>query len=306
MTPAGKSHGPSRALLGTLLTAVSTLTIGCERPAATPAGGLARYDLSGAPSLRVTLPAELREVSGLAVDSTGRLFAHGDEEGRVFEIEPSTGKVLKSFALAPGATQMDLGKKPKDGVVAGDFEDLAIAGGRFFMVTSGGVLLEFGEGEDGTQVPFTVHPTGLGETCEVEGLAHDPASQSLLLLCKEMREESQRDRLEIFGWPLRDQRLEERPRSVTTFSALAPVTGAKEFNGSALAIVPGGRSLAIVAGPQRLFAEVAPDGKPLGGGALQREGLPQPEGMAFLPDGTLLISSEGGKGEATVSAYRPQ
>ena len=89
------------------------------------------------------------------------------------------------------------------------------------------------------------------------------------------------------------------------WSALAKVTGGKGFNGSAVALVPGGRSLLLVAGPQRLFAEVDRDGAPLRGGSLDTSTHPQPESLAFLPDGTLLVASEGGKGEAVLASYAP-
>jgi hypothetical protein len=302
-----KPRSPRPALACAALIAIAqVIPTACKPRQTAPAGDLERYDLAGAPDSRLTLPAELREVSGLAVGPDGRLFAHGDEEGRVFELEPGTGKVLKSFALQPGASPVDLGKKPGDGQVTGDFEDLAIVGDRFYLVTSTGVLVEFGEGKAGEQVPFTAHITGLGEVCEIEGLAHDPPSQSLLLLCKEMGDKTRRDRVEIHAWSLPDRSLEPRARLVVPFAALAPVTGGKQFNGSALAPIPGSTSLAMVAGPQRLFAEVTADGRPVAGGALHRADLPQPEGIAFLPDGTLLISSEGGKGEGTISAYRPR
>ena len=78
------------------------------------------------------------------------------------------------------------------------------------------------------------------------------------------------------------------------------------FNGSALAFTPGGRSLVLVAGPQRQYLEVTLDGKVVGGGPLDRAALAQPEGIAFTKDGTLLISSEGGRGEATLNAYAPR
>ena len=284
----------------------ATLLAACaSRPAATP-GALARYDLSRPADAQVRLPAELHEVSGLAVTSDGRLFAHGDEEGRVYQVDPATGRVLKSFGLQPGAGEVDLGKKSKDGRVTGDFEDIAIAGDRFFLVTSNGVLLEFKEGEDGSQVPFTAHATALADACEVEGLAHDAAADALLLLCKEMKEKSQRDRVELFAWSLADGRLAPAPRAAIAFSTLAQVTGGRAFNASAITRIPGSESLAIIAGPQRLFAEIAADGKPVAGGTFASGELVQPEGIAFLPDGTLLISSEGGKGVATIAAYRPR
>ena len=290
--------------IGTVaLAAVATLSCG-SRPAP-PEGMLARYRLDRAPTSRVTLPAELHEVSGLAVTGDGRLFAHGDEHGVVFQVDPATGEIVKRFSLQPGAQEVDLGKKSRDGQVAGDFEDIAVVGDRFFLVTSNGVLVEFREGQDGGAVPFTAYPTPLADGCEVEGLAHDPASDALLLLCKQMKDKAARHLVEIYSWSLRDRRLDPKPRLTVPFASLAPLTGAKAFNGSALVFMPGGKSLAMVAGPQQVFAEIGLDGKPLTGGALDRASQPQPEGMAFLPDGTLLVSSEGGKGQASIGAYQP-
>ena len=197
--------------IGTVaLAAVATLSCG-SRPAP-PEGMLARYRLDRAPTSRVTLPAALHEVSGLAVTGDGRLFAHGDEHGVVFQVDPATGKVVKRFSLQPGAQEVDLGKKSRDGRVAGDFEDIAVVGDRFFLVTSNGVLVEFREGQDGGAVPFTAYPTSLADGCEVEGLAHDPASDALLLLCKQMKDKAARHLVEIYSWSLRDRRLDPKPR----------------------------------------------------------------------------------------------
>lgn len=290
--------------IGTVaLVAVATLSCG-SRPAQ-PEGMLTRYRLDGPPTSRVSLPAELHEVSGLAVTGDGRLFAHGDERGVVFQVDPGTGQVVKRFSLRPGAQPVDLGKKSSDGRVTGDFEDIAIVGDRFFLLTSNGVLVEFREGQDGEAVPFTAHPTPLAEICEVEGLAFDPASDALLLLCKQMKDKAARHRVEIYSWSLRDGRLDAAPRLTVPFASLAPLTGAKAFNGSALVVLPGGKSLAVVAGPQQVYAEIGLDGNPITGGALDRAAQPQPEGMAFLPDGTLLVGSEGGKGDASINAYLP-
>lgn len=285
-------------------------TLGCREPraaerSAEAATAPARYDMSGPPAWRATLPAELHEVSGLAVTRDGRLFAHGDEVGTVFELEPRSGRVLRSFSLAPTGSEPDLGKKPKDGEVAGDFEDIAVVGDRFYLVTSNGVLVEFGEGADGDRVPYAAHPTALDGICEVEGLAHDADANELLLLCKQMRRKAERDRVAIYAWSLADRRLGETPRLVVPTAALAGMTGSEEFNGSALAFMPGG-SLLLIAGPQRLFAEIAADGSPVRAGALDGAAHRQPEGIALLPDGTLLVSSEGGKGEATLGGYPPR
>jgi uncharacterized protein YjiK len=287
------------------LALLGTLACGAD-PAPAAKAQLAGYDLAAAPAWRATLPAELTEISGLAVTADGRLFAHGDERGTVFEVEPRTGKVRKSFALERTGSEPDLGKKAGDAEVTGDFEGITIVGDRFFLVTSNGVLVEFAEGADGERVSYAAYPTGLDQTCEVEGLTHDPAGETLLVLCKQMRRKQERDRVTIHAWSLQERRLDPSPRIVTRSSDLARLTGAKAFNASALEFTPGGRSLVMTAGPQQAFAEIGIDGRPVHGGALDRAIHPQPEGIAFLPDGTLLVSSEGGKGEATLSGYLPR
>lgn len=310
---------PGSALRALALGALMTGTLACQdrRPEAAPevatslpasassepAGALARYDLGGSPTWRVQLPDELREISGLATAPDGRVFAHGDEDATIYQIDPRAGTITKRFTLAPTGNDPDLGKKAADGRLTGDFEGLAIAGDRFYLVTSTGVLLEFGEGEDGAAVPYTAHPTALEKTCEVEGVDHDPAGKGLVLLCKTMRQKSERQQVAAYTWSPAERSLSDGPSWAVPWSGLEQVTRGREFNGSGLALTPGGDSFALIAGPQQLFAEVTTDGRPVAGGALDKQAQPQPEGIAFLQDGTLLVSSEGGKGAASLSGY---
>ena len=221
----------------------------------------------------------------------GRVFAHGDEDGTVYQLDPRSGRVTKRFALAATGDDPDLGKKVMDGRLAGDFEDIAIVGDRFFLVSSNGVLLEFAEGEDGGSVPYRAYPTGLEKVCEVEGLAFDSSAESLLLLCKTMREKSERQQVVVYAWSLADRSLGDKPRLAVPWSALARATGGKGFNGSALAVTPGGQSLLMVAGPQQLFAEVG-----LGRRAAARwrdgQGYAPSAGESRLPAGRHLAGGE--------------
>ncbi|MGH7630183.1 MAG: hypothetical protein ACREOF_12560, partial [Gemmatimonadales bacterium] len=138
----------------------------------------------------------------------------------------------------------------------------------------------------------------------VEGLAHDAAAGALLLLCKDVPGKARQHQVAIYAWSLKHGRL-GGARLAVPYSDLARVTGAPEFNGSAMAISPGGKSLVLVAGPQQTFAEIAPDGRVLRGGAFPRGVHRQPEGAAFAPDGTLLISSEAAGRHATLAGYLP-
>ena len=87
-------------------------------------GSLGDYDISSQSPEKVDLPSELIEVSGITFTDDNRLFAHGDEDGDVFEIDVSTGKIIKRFHLGSWL------------VIKGDFEDIAYAKGKFYLVES--------------------------------------------------------------------------------------------------------------------------------------------------------------------------
>ena len=267
------------------------------------------YDLTARPAWQAALPDELAEISGQAFTADGRLFAHGDEQALIYRLDARSGRILDRFAVARTGHDPNMGKKPRGRrhdprAVAGDFEDIAIVGARFFLVSSNGVLLEFQEGRAGALVPYQAHDTRLAGRCEVEGLAHDGATESLLLLCKDRRGKGKLAQVEVYAWSLETGRLTPSPRFSSASSALARVTSAAEFNGSAIAATPKG-SFLLVAGPQQAFAEIDGAGRIVRGGAFPRGIYRQPEGAAFAPDGSLLISSEAAGGQASIAGYLP-
>lgn len=301
---------------------VRTAAVGTPSAAAKEAA-ISPYHLGAAPTWRVQLPASLMEISGIAFTPDGRLFAHGDESATLRELNGRTGEVHKTFALRPGTLESELGsegaavdgKKSKKraraavaaaGTVPGDFEDIAIVGDLFFLVTSTGTLYEFREGSHGARVPYTVYRTGLEGRCEVEGLTYDGPDNALLLLCKEnLPKRSAPRQVVVYAWSLREKRLSPSPRLAVDHAAMAG-SGVDAFNGSAFAFVPGTRSLVLVAGPQSVFAEIGADGLVAAAGPLDRRVHPQPEGLAFAPDGTLLIANEGAGGQPSLSGYAPK
>jgi hypothetical protein len=138
-------------------------------------------------------------------------------------------------------------------------------------------------------------------------MAHDAPGRALLLLCKEnLPKKSAPERVVVRAWSLDDARLEPEPRLQVDYAAFAGISGSNRFNGSALAFVPGTRSLVLVSGPQKTFAEVRSDGEVEATWSLDQAVHPQPEGLAFAPDGTLLIASEGAGVQPTLSGYAPK
>ena len=260
-------------------------------PAARAQSSLAHYDLAGAPLWRSRLPVALTEISGLAV-ADGALYAHGDEQAKIYRLDLATRQITARFGLAG-----------RGGLLHADFEDIQVVGPRVFLVTSEGVVYESAIGRDNRLVEAVRRTPGLGGGCEVEGMAYDPPTRALLLLCKQVKSKKWKGQVVVLAVSAETWRMEPAPRIVIPEDRLEALTGSRRFNGSAIARHPRTGTWLLLAGPQSAYAEVDGAGRLLGGGALDRKRHPQPEGIAVTPDLTLLVSDEGGKDAATITAY---
>lgn len=271
-------------LLGTALLALAPAAA-----AQAPRASLDEYRLEAGAALRHALPPALDEASGLAVSAQGRVFTHGDELAVISELDPRTGRVVKSFRL---------GRTP----LRGDFEGIAIAGERFFLVTSDGTLYEFREAEAGAHVFYRRTATGLGRRCEVEGLAYDAHARALLLACKTTTGGALRERVVVFSFDLERMQLDPEPRLSIPFRALVPLGLRQGFHSSSLEVHPSG-TLYLISAQQEAIIEVHRDGRVLAVRKLDRRVHPQAEGISFLPDGSLLLVDEAQEGRAVLSVY---
>ena len=249
-----------------------------------------RYDLENR-SARVSLPHRLDEASGLAVTEDGRVFSHGDEHAVIYEVDPAEGTVLKRFALGVP-------------VLPGDFEGIAVAGDRFFLISSQGLLLEFREGDAEESVAFRGVDTGLMSRCEVEGLAFESATQSLLAACKTV---PRRDRgfIVIYRIRLSDLTVAAEPIRVS-LADLETVGLAPRFAPSGIEVDPATGSLILISAREETIVEITPSGQLLSGFHLGSKRHPQAEGIGFLPDGTLLLADERRSNRAHITAYAPR
>ena len=262
--------------------------------AAPDSAGAGRRDSvppSDKPVARWVLPPRLDEISGLAVDPRGRLFAVVDETAVVYQIDYRRGIILKEFALG-------------DPPVQDDIEGIAIAGEAFFLVSSDGKLYESPEGADSASVQYTEYETGLGELCEIEGLTYRASDRSLLLGCKNARKKRLKDKIAVYRWPLPEGPLDSSPVLLLDAEPLlAAADDLKQLSPSGLDVSPTG-NLVFVAGPERQLFELTPEGQIRFIRALPARIHPQPEGVVFGPDGTLIVSDEAARGEAAITVYR--
>lgn len=250
------------------------------------------YDLDPEKATRWRLPGRLVEISGLATTADGRLLAHGDEEAVVYELDARDGGIVKRFRLSDG-----------EGAVPGDFEGIATVDERVYLVTSAGRLYECREGADGESVLFTVHATGVGRECEVEGLAFDGARRDLLLLCKRARGAAPRGQVALHRWSVDDRRLRAEARTVIPVDDFARPLGEDEFRPSGIEWRAASDTTLVVAARPGAVAEVSADGAVLAVERLSGRWHRQAEGITLDPDGSLVVADEGAGRRARLTVY---
>jgi uncharacterized protein YjiK len=277
------------AALSALVSSLSLTTAALCGNTAQHDAWLPRYDVRADAGRAVSLPSELAEVSGLAVDSRGRLLAHQDESGVLYELDPTNGTIVRTIEIG-------------DSRMRGDFEGIAVAGNRIFLVTSGGTLLEVIESASGP-ASYRQTTTGLDRVCEVEGLAYDAGRAELLLPCKTTYGKQLDDRLLVYAVPLATMTLEPQPRLDVPRDALKEAGHQGGFHTSAIEVHPRSGSFFLLAGPESAIIEISAAGEVLAARRLSRDAHPQPEGLTFGPDLELWIADERGRRGGSLTRY---
>lgn len=255
-----------------------------------PAGVVAGYDLRQ-PVRSIELPKALREVSSVAAISSNELACLQDEKGMLYFLDLSSGRVVR---------RAKFGKK-------GDYEGLAYRDGDFWVLRSDGRILELAEDGDRYRVVREAKASTGHE--EFEGLAMDSRRDQLILAPK--------DRLP--GRDISSQRQLYRvdPRSLVIGPApwlrldFEALRDAHEDMGldkprlkfSEVAIDPAGDRLWLLSATDRMLVVVDLQGRVLGQHVFPAHELPQPEGLAFLPGGRVVLASEGVDGPGWLRIY---
>ena len=241
------------------------------------------------PDTIAVLPDDLEEISGLAVGPGGALLAVQDEDGLLFEIDPSTGAIV--------------GRRPF--YDEGDYEGVEAVGDDVWVVESDGDLYRLAPGADVAERT----ETGLGRRSDVEGLGLDPATGHLLLACKEHPGgdlDGGRDGVRaIWAFDPATGTLGDEPAYVLPRAEL-DATGPPYFKPSAVAVHPTSGDLYVLSSVRKALVVVSSDGTLRAAIALPPRLYPQPEGIAFGADGTLTISNEGAGGSATLLRFSEQ
>ena len=234
------------------------------------------------------MPAELKEISGLALTADGRLLTHDDNVGKIFAIDPKSGIVLNQFTLGNG--------------IPGDFEAITVVGNDVYLADSHANLYRFREGTKDAKVAYTKQDLHLGKECEFESLAYEADSAWLVLPCKRVLLKSLQDSLVIYRFRLQGP---DSTRLTMMTIPLADVIGSNDWKGfhpTDMTIDPNTGNYVIIS-QEKGLVEITP------GGLVERaEPLPgkhsQPEGVAITKDNLLIVSDEGSKKPAAITIYR--
>ena len=241
------------------------------------------------------LPKSLREISGLAIDGSDRLFGHDDEKAIVYQIDERRGAFVKRFAVG----------KP----VKADFEGMAISPDHFYLVTSSGSIFEFSEAEDGEQTDYRRYKSGID--CEVEGLTYHHDDKSLYVACKNLKKGAE-EAIRIHRWSTQSKQYQSDVITVTYQEVRRHLPALKKIQPTGITTTAEGNFL-LIAGRQELLIELDRFGSIRDTARLPhpKKLHPQTEGIVRTSDHRLVLADEGGdkgnngKPKGRLSVYHP-
>ena len=263
-------------------------------PAKVPQNGvyeswLDRYDLLR-PARIVALPAELREVSGLAIWNSAHLLAHNDERSSLFVIRIADGRIVREIGIGQRRG------------LRGDYEDIVRDGSQGFLVASDGAILEFALDDTSSQVSAREETSMRTAACEVEAVARALTGPGLVAACKHEAGKLGAEGMLVLRWSQRNGY--DSPASFRVpWDALGDRRRRQRFTASGMTPTPDGKSWLLVDGIHGRIAELTGDGRVIAVRALPQQLLPQVEGIVFGTDGTLYLASEGRRGAGVLAVY---
>ncbi len=236
------------------------------------------YDLLS-PDTVHELPDLLREVSGIAIMDERKILCVQDELGAVFVYDMVAGIISDMIRFAD----------------VGDFEDIALHNDRIIVLRSDGLLVELdrndrrGVGERMPSLP----------SLNYEAAYFDLIGRDLYVVSKEAPVTGPADSRQVHR--VKGNGEVELVRTLSVFqvtdalarSQPALVQRGSRFQPSAAAVHPVTQALYVLSASDRLLVVYLQDSLKVH--PLPAELFYKPEGIAFLPNGDLMISSEGDK-----------
>ncbi|GAF04440.1 SdiA-regulated domain-containing protein [Saccharicrinis fermentans] len=248
------------------------------------------------PDITLTLPLTLSEISGLSYNpSNNTLLAVNDEQGLLYEIEPSSGKVLGKEKFGP----------------SGDYEGIEKVDNNNFIINSSGILYRFSNEET-----ESIH-TPLSSKNDVEGLSYDVMNKELLIACKaKSLNNDPKGTKGIYAYSIEDKVFKKEPYLLLRIKGIKKfikkngggdkaLKRADDFSPSGIAIHPFTRNLYLLSARESMMLIFSQEHKLIECVLLDKDKIPQPEGICFDSKGNLFISTEGQGRNGKIFIYKP-
>ena len=270
----------------------------CTLPQSGPQVSTLPYRLES-PDTVITLDRRLREVSGLTWLTDGRLGTINDEKGDLFVLDAESGEIVDRKRFAGD----------------GDYEGIQQVGSGVYVLRSDGRLYHIPIWQAG-ELDASRIDTGIGGSCDAEGLTFHEHHNSLLIACKEGGKKRKTEKA-VYRFSLESGELAEDPYllidaldpslipdegSVSRY--LRKVLKISSFKPSGIAIHPYTGEIYVLSSRSYGLAAFARDGTLSGSAFIDPDVFPQAEGVTFAPDGTLYIASEGRGGGGRLARFK--
>jgi len=228
------------------------------------------------------LPGFLREASGLAVYDEQYLLTHNDEKGDIYRLTIADKSVEKLISIGTPTLNKDF-----EGIaIDGDTIYLATSTGKIFQVQSSGINILR------QRLEPKIYDTGLKGICEIEGLFL--LDGNLLLPCKTALTDDHQEQLVVFSYDLATGITSEH-----LTIALAQLPGIKKTQLTAIHV--SAENYYIIS-MNRLFV-IDRDSKNIRIFNLPKKYHTQPEGIAVLQDGSIVIVEDSSEGRSRLTHY---
>ncbi len=243
------------------------------------------YDLKK-PTLNWVLPSDLVEVSG-------NVWIDKDHLILIEDLTPNLYYVKFDEKAATLEKKVPFVETDKEKV---DIEDVTMVGNVVYALWSHGTLFKITDWQNKPQTEKI--KTGLSKDNNTEGLCYDPVIKQLLIACKDNSGTGEDSAKAVYSFDIDNSQLSEKPFMVIHPKDFKTITGNNlSFNPSAIAVHPITHDIYILSTrDNKGLAVFSHDGVLKSYQTIDKEMMEQPEGICFNPQGKMIISSEGKKG----------
>jgi uncharacterized protein YjiK len=248
-----------------------------------------KYDLKN-PDHTWKLPTQLVEVSGNTWIDSDHLILIEDLHPNFYYVKIDGNKNATLEKTVSFATE----DKEKF-----DIEDVAYVNNIVYALWSHGVLFKITDWQ--TKPATEKIETGLKKENNTEGLCYDPVTQKLLIACKDDPgiSDGKKSTKAVYQFDMSQNKLNDQPFLLIHKKDFESIANDKiSFNPSAIAVHPLTHDIYLLTTrDNKGMAVYSHDGVLKSYQVIDKDLMPQPEGICFSPQGKLYISSEGKKGE---------